>query len=791
MNLSRNNNNKVIHNIAKASLKESKIKNIFMILTISLAICFIMVLGLASLNYKTYEREIVKGMQDCIYYDVSKDQINNLQANENVGCAMEYRSGFEKETGDIKIKPIYYDYEIQEMSTYKLLKGNFPNKENEVVIDVIVAKELGIQENIGETIEILGEKFIISGFIDYGKAMYYPTFFSKEYSESGVLFKNSTLDALIKVSPNMKIPSTTYIKDFFYELGKTNGIERKNINPNNRFVDTFSINMQELQTFIGLSIVVLIISGIVIYSIFYLSVSSKVKEYAQLRTIGMSKKQIKKLIKFESLEYCKIAIPLGIVVGSIISYFVSSNGWNVLNALKLAIVSCILGTIAVFISVTKPAKRASNVSPIEGLRYTGNNENIKGTNKLCRNLTPNSLGKIEFNRNRKKTNITLISLIIGGTLFIGVLTFTGSINSEKYARNGYFKDCEYNLTFSIESLSDSKNGIYDLVSKGNTLTKIKEELEKLEEIDYITDRKTYLVKLDTKNDVINEEIEAMSEEFQEAMTKSLKSGTGDIHELTEKSEVYLGYSDVFEEVYGYIPKVGDKITIHYFNGEDKTIELTIGGVGDSEFSKYVRLIGWVLIPQNIYNQITEGIDSTSYLEVTTKNHIYNENIDNKVKSIVQNYEDISCTTYSEWHENAQKSAETFKNGIIGISAFIVLFSVINLINTVITSMVTRRKEIAILQSMGMTRKQVNKMIISENIWLAVPNCLASSIIGPSFAYGVIKIFEEFGMNYMEFKLPVLAIFAYLLISILIPSIIAIGCIKIFNKESIVDRLRQN
>jgi len=139
--------------------------------------------------------------------------------------------------------------------------------------------------------------------------MYYSTLFSKEYSESGILFKNSTLDVLIKVSPNMKIPSTTYIKDFFYELGKTNGIERKNVNPNNRFVDTFSINMSELQTFVGLSIVVLIIGGIVIYSIFYLSVSSKVKEYAQLRTIGMSKKQIKKLIKFEGLGYCKIEIP--------------------------------------------------------------------------------------------------------------------------------------------------------------------------------------------------------------------------------------------------------------------------------------------------------------------------------------------------------------------------------------------------------------------------------------------------------------------------------------------------
>lgn len=615
--------------------------------------------------------------------------------------------------------------------------------------------------------------------------MYYPVLFSKEYSESGVLFKNSTLDACIKVSQNMKIPSTSYIKDFFYELGKTNGIERKNINPNNRFVDSFSINMAELQMFVVLSILVLVISGIVIYSIFYLSVSSKVKQYAQLRTIGMSKKQIKKMIKMEGFEYCKIAIPIGIIIGSILSYFISPNGWKILNVLKLGIVSSILGIVAVFIFVAKPAKKASNVSPIEWLRYTGNDKNVKGSNKLCRNLTPYSLGQIEFNKNRKKTNITLISLIIGA------ITFTGSINNEKYARNGQFKDCEYYLTFSKKSISDSQNGIYDIISKENHLTKIKQELESLEEIDYIKDRKSYLIKLDTKNEVIDEEIEAMNEDLQEAMNKSLKSGTGDIKKLTLNGEAYLGYLDVFEEIYGYELKIGDKITLHYFNGEEKKIELTIGGVGSSDFSKYSSLRGWLLIPQDIYNQITAGVDSTTYLEVTTKNHIYNENIDNKIKNIAQKYEDISYTTFSEWYEQAQKATKSFKNLFIGISVFVILFSVINLINTVITSMVTRKKEIAILQSMGMTKKQVNKMIVSENIWLAIPNCLASSIIGPSLAYIAIKLFEKFDMNYMEFKLPILAIVAYLLISILIPTIIAISCIKIFNQESIVDRLREN
>ena len=320
---------------------------------------------------------------------------------------------------------------------------------------------------MGESIDILGEKFVVSGFIDNGKSIYYPLFFSKEYSETGSLFKNSGLDALVKVNEDMKIPSSAFIKNFFYELGESNDIARKNINVNDKFADLFSINMMELEIYIGLSVAVLVISGIVIYSIFYLSVSSKVKEYAQLRTIGMSKKQMKKMIKIEGLKYCKIAIPLGILIGTMISYFVSRNGFSVWNVLKLSVVSIILGVITVLIAVSKPAKMASKISPVEGLKYTGNDEKIKNSNKLCRNLNPNSLGKIQFKRNGKRTAITLISLIIGGTLFIGSLTFANSLDYEKFARNGYFDDNEYLITFSNEAISDSKNGKFDLIENGN------------------------------------------------------------------------------------------------------------------------------------------------------------------------------------------------------------------------------------------------------------------------------------------------------------------------------------
>lgn len=791
MNLNNNNNNKIIVNLAKASLKSSKMKNAFVIITISLAICFIMVLGLSTLNYKNYERQMIKGMQDCIYSDVNEDQINYLKSDSNIKCVMEYRTGFEKEVGNIKIKPIYYNYEVEGINVYKLSSGNFPVKANEIVIDRVLTNEFGIEEKLGESIDILGEKFVVSGFIDNGKSMYYPLFFSKEYSETGTLFKNSVLDALVKVNEDMKIPSSAFIKNFFYELGESNGIARKNINVNDKFADLFSINMMELKTYIWLSVAVLIISGIVIYSIFYLSVSSKVKEYAQLRTIGMSKKQMKKMIKIEGLKYCKFAIPLGILIGTMISYFVSKNGFSVWNVLRLSVVSIILGVITVLIAVSKPAKMASKISPVEGLRYTGNDENIKSSNKLCRNLNPNSLGKTQFKRNRKRTAITLISLIIGGILFIGSLTFSNSLDYEKFARNGYFDDNEYLIVFSNEAINDSKNGMFDLIKNGNNLTKLKSELEELEEIEKINTKDSYTVKIETHNEIIDDEISPISKDIEEAMTKSLESGTGNCEELKNKGEIFIAYNDVFEEIFGYRFKVGDKIKLHYFNEKENSMELTVGGVGDSSFSKYGRTQGWILLPDDIYEEITQNLDTTTQLKVTTKNHIYNDKIDNKVKDIVREHEEIDCETFSQWREQAIKTSKSFSNILIGISVFVILFSLINLINTVITSMVTRKREIAVLQSMGMTKKQVNKMIIFENVCLAIPNCLVSSIVGPIVVFIIMKIMQETGIKYLFFKLPVMGIVLYLIISIIIPSIIAIFCIKTFNKESIVDRLREN
>ena len=326
---------------------------------------------------------------------------------------------------------------------------------------------------------------------------------------------------------------------------------------------------------------------------------------------------------------------------------------------------------------------------------------------------------------------------------------------------------------------------------------MKKELEQLEEIEKVKANKAFNVKMEYKGEIFDDTIAPMDNSHTDSAQRAVLEGTGNYNVLKENREVYFTMSGVFKEIFGWSPELNDKITLHYFNNEDKSLEVTLGGIGSNMFSGYnveadnTTVDGWLLVPDNMYEEIVGDLDTTRSLRVTTKNHIYNEELDNKIKEIVDKYEGLEITTFTDYYANAKNNLAGFKNVILVMSCFIVLFSFINLINTVITSVVSRKKELAVLQSIGMSRKQINKMLVFENIYLTLPNCIISGILGPILSWIVIELFKYFGMKYVFFHLPISAILWYVFISIFIPSIVAICSIKMFNKESIVDRLRDN
>lgn len=786
MSLSTNNNEKVIHNIANNSLKASRTRNIFTILTITLAISFIIVMGLSTMNYRNYEKQILAKMQDCMYYNLNEEQINGIKENENVDSVTLVKQGAPIIKNNIKMLPSYCESN-QIINLYTITEGKYPINKNEIVIDVALAKDLKVDAIIGNTIELPnGEKFKICGFTDYGIiTSEYDILLSKEYAETGELLKDNLFDALIKVSSDLYIPSREFIKNVLYNIGGENNVDNKYINVNNRYIDSFKVDTNEVITLIALSIAILIVSGVVIYSIFYLSVSSRIKDFGQLRCIGMSKKQLRKLIKIEGLKYCKYGIPLGIIIGGIISYFVSPDGYSVGNVIGLSIVAVVFGVITILISVGKPAKIASQISPIEALRHTSEDVNIKKSKNIHRKLNVISLGKIGFERNKKKTIITLISLVIGGTLFITGSIFVDSWSFEDYARNGQFKEKEYTIKYIYENNEE----LYNL-QKNNSLAKIEQKLLQILEVEKIEEEKVLNVKLDFNNEKFEDTLQVIEKDKNNIMKKYLEEGTGNYDELVKNNQIYVIANDLIEEAYGWKFNVGDKIVFEFFDEETKIIEYEVGGISNSKYGRENLTYSTFIIPEDLLNNLNLTVNVIEELNIYTKNNVYGGELDNKIEEIAISEKNVIVETFTDHFKNSEDTAKSASSFIIGISMFIIIFSLINLINTVITNTISRKKELAVLQSMGMTVKQIKQMLIFENFYTAVPNIIISNILGTILGYVLINTFSNFGVTYLHFSLPIVSMIIYLIMSILVPTIISIICIKLIRKESVINRLRQ-
>ena len=128
--------------------------------------------------------------------------------------------------------------------------------------------------------------------------------------------------------------------------------------------------------------------------------------------------------------------------------------------------------------------------------------------------------------------------------------------------------------------------------------------------------------------------------------------------------------------------------------------------------------------------------------------------------------------------------------ILVMVLFIVLFSMINLINTLITNFMSQRTELAMLQSIGMTRGQIKTLVIGEGLVLAVGNVIISLLFGSLLGYGVCRLFGYMGVDYMVYQFPLAYSLIYIGVVVLVPCLIALFMIRKFKGQSLVERLRE-
>ena len=182
-----------------------------------------------------------------------------------------------------------------------------------------------------------------------------------------------------------------------------------------------------------LAVLTAVLAATIVYGVFYTKIAKNVQMFGQLWTIGMTKKQIKRMVRKEGLRYAFTGIPLGLIAGLLIGFIVYPKGFQIKTVAIYAVLIAIVGVVMVNIAIFKPVRVAMNTSPIEGARYLAYSGKAKASSKLHRNLSPHNLARINIQRNRQKAILTLVMLGVSGALLLGASTVAGSIDPEKQA----------------------------------------------------------------------------------------------------------------------------------------------------------------------------------------------------------------------------------------------------------------------------------------------------------------------------------------------------------------------
>ena len=326
---------------------------------------------------------------------------------------------------------------------------------------------------------------------------------------------------------------------------------------------------------ITVSSLIVLACSLVIYSLFYISVIGKTHEYGRLRVLGATSVQIKRIVRKESFLLSCAAIPIGVVLGSVLGYCFVPDGWHWMTTLECAVVIALVTEIALKIAVHTPVKKASMVSPIEALRI--NTTDTPATEKTRiehRKITPSSLARMSFARNKKKAILTVLSLGFAGVLLMCAATYLNSTDVESMAKQQFANgDIVLSLDPANTNAEDRPAGINALQTK-NPLDEVLEEtisdMDGVKNIEFIqgcVSNMEFPTPFKDGNSHFFTQI-GIPENQYEAFSQGLIEGTADRQKLINGKGVIVDNSaKLLSDYYNYTPQIGDIVKVETADGQ--------------------------------------------------------------------------------------------------------------------------------------------------------------------------------------------------------------------------------
>lgn len=790
---------KMISRMSKQSLKSSRMRNIFVMITIVLASALLTTILMFAVGQNQQVKNDLSHRQQVGYYNLTNEQVEMLKADDRIAYQIQVKTGVLSPMDGFDVMPYYVSELSDKIQIGELLEGKLPEKENEIAAQAAMLKKMGVNPKVGSTVTFTfyddsTETFTVSGILNGSDmAKQFSVFFSETYARNDSQLKDMPYEVYAKLYG----ATTMYpedCKEVMYLIGSDAGIERKYVSPSKAFIESLSVDTQFVMLYGIVGAVILLACILVIYGVFYLSVIGRIHQFGQLRTIGMTKKQMKKLVSREGVALYLRSAPIGILIGGIAGYFIIPNGFNILNTLLIIALVFVVIYIITMISVRKPARLAATVSPMEALRYVPQDGMKKAANKkLCRKLSPMGLGMMNFSKNRKKATITMLSLALGGILFMTAATYISSFDKEGYSRQGIWEDADFNIFYSEAAVELSENGMSEMQAEKPMGDDMVREISAIDGVEKVDELKSLGIIFDfPKNDEYDDDdfLNLISNEKMKSMEKYIEEGVYDYDKLMSGNYVLIQGNTNVEEIFGWKFQTGDKVIIKYYDGSKMAEkEVTVLGILSTQYSLDNPAInGWFVMPEKpMLNQLSyDSLNSQLLISADSENEA---SVDEALKGILEKRPELSMEAYVDMKISYEQAANTLFGAISGLAIFIMMFSILSMMNTLITNIVTRKQELAMLESIGMNKDQIRKMLLGESLLLVLATVGVTMTIGTLCGYVLSNILYNTGAFYMAFKFPVSLALIYAVVLSAVPMIITLVSMHSFSKEALVERLR--
>lgn len=828
------NNKKVIQDLAKTTYKANKKRNLLTIVAIFLTtflLCTVISVGLSYWDTVSLRQQRMQGIDyDIELTEPRDDQVSTIRKMDNVRYAgLSVKCGIASKYQDKeldKLKFYWLDDTCWKQQTIPALdyyKGNYPTKENEIMLSQSALRSMGINNpKVGMELPFIyqtlaensenndtAKTFILSGwFLDYTGVD--KGYISDEFYQSTGVLQTDLTQGTLKISLKNPLYSEKDIIEMQNQI---------NLSGNQIIEADYDTISNFIKTMMGLLILLVLVfmSGyLFIYNTLYISVNRDIRYFGQLKTIGTTSVQIRKMIYKQMLWNAMIGIPLGLVCSSIVGKIIIPQLLHSLNStiaisevgtisLWVFIIATIFSLTTTMISSQKPVKIAMNCSPIEAMKYIGATS-IKNKNKKRTGGDSGSMVKMNLFRDKKQFVIIMcsLSLAVSLCLIINVVIYA---NNAKNILNHSF---DYDIRLLNQTLlSDNEEQVIN-----------SDFIEQIKSIDGVKDVRV----LKSATAVVPYQENVYGEYYKELYASRYSPGNydKDIELYKKQPDHYsftcrvVGIDEVeFEKINNTLQTPLDKekfkngeiafVSKNFTQGDngitEKKVEFSIptalnpdkkeivetGAIIDDYPAYYSAGYTPDLIVSDDFFDKIMGQPLIEMIKIDY-DEPFSKNVESSIKKLVANNKLISAESKLDNYSEMKNSENqiTVLGGSLGI--IIMLLAISNYLNMMSESIQNRSKEFAILESVGMTRKQIKKVIVFESLGYSVLSIVIALILGLPASYLIFTNFNIYGIPYVFPVIKTLLLFITIIIVCVVTSLFVFSKSK---SETVIELLRKD